>query len=86
MFCNVKDCYTQGGGCFAVYGFEYRPGYDGYIAWTNDNKPAWKIYGAGLAADPRVEIGARPVPMEPMVSNRIFLVQLTYSPNVVHDN
>ncbi|KAB5589699.1 Beta-glucan synthesis-associated protein SKN1 [Ceratobasidium theobromae] len=72
-----QDCYTQGGGCFAVYGFEYRPGYDGYIAWTNDNKPAWKIYGAGLAADPRVEIGARPVPMEPMY----MIINLGISPN-----
>ncbi|KAG8706592.1 hypothetical protein FRC08_000955 [Ceratobasidium sp. 394] len=61
-----QECYTQGGGCFAVYGFEYKPGTDGYITWTNDNKPTWSIRGAGMAADPRVEIGARPVPQEPM--------------------
>ncbi|KAG8696952.1 hypothetical protein FRC11_000361, partial [Ceratobasidium sp. 423] len=74
-----QDCYTQtvGGGCYAVYGFEYIPGYDGYILWTNDNEPAWQIKAAGLAADPRVEIGPRPIPMEPMY----MIFNLGLSPN-----
>ncbi|QRV93228.1 glycoside hydrolase family 16 protein [Ceratobasidium sp. AG-Ba] len=68
-----QDCYTQGPGCFAVYGFEYKAGTDGYITWVNDNNPAWSIRGAGMAADARVEIGARPVPQEPMARNDYFL-------------
>ncbi|KAF8683192.1 Glycoside hydrolase family 16 protein [Rhizoctonia solani] len=72
-----QDCYTQGGGCFSVYGFEYAPGNDGYITWVNDNKPAWTIRGAGMAADPVVEIGSRPVPQEPMY----IIVNLGISPN-----
>ncbi|QRV91234.1 glycoside hydrolase family 16 protein [Ceratobasidium sp. AG-Ba] len=72
-----QDCYTEGGGCFAVYGFEYKPGTDGYITWTNDGKPSWTIYGAGMGPDPRVEIGARPVPQEPMY----MIVNLGISPN-----
>ncbi|CAE6396751.1 unnamed protein product [Rhizoctonia solani] len=72
-----QDCYTQGGGCFSVYGFEYAPGTDGYITWVNDNKPAWTIRGAGMAADPIVEIQARPIPQEPMY----IIVNLGISPN-----
>ncbi|KAF8609468.1 glycoside hydrolase family 16 protein [Ceratobasidium sp. AG-I] len=72
-----QDCYTQGPGCFSVYGFEYRPGYNGYISWTNDDKPAWKIYGGAMGADPSVEIGPRPIPMEPMY----MIINLGMSPN-----
>ncbi|KDN37556.1 hypothetical protein RSAG8_10073, partial [Rhizoctonia solani AG-8 WAC10335] len=72
-----QGCYTQGPGCFSVYGFEYTPGYDGYILWTNDNDPSWMIKAAGLAADPRVEIGPRPIPVEPMY----MIFNLGISPN-----
>ncbi|KAF8686382.1 Glycoside hydrolase family 16 protein [Rhizoctonia solani] len=72
-----QDCYSQGGGCYSVYGFEYIPGYNGYILWTNDNEPAWMIKSAGLAEDPRVEIGPRPVPVEPMY----MIFNLGISPN-----
>ncbi|KIY72459.1 glycoside hydrolase family 16 protein [Cylindrobasidium torrendii FP15055 ss-10] len=62
-----QECYQEESRCFAIYGFEYRPGYDeGYILWLNDGRPAWKQFGAGTAADPRVEISARPIPVEPM--------------------
>jgi len=61
-----QKCYFQGGGCFTTYGFEYKRGYEGYITWVNDGKPAWTARGAGFTADPRVEISARPIPMEPM--------------------
>ncbi|CEL58009.1 Beta-glucan synthesis-associated protein KRE6 OS=Saccharomyces cerevisiae (strain ATCC 204508 / S288c) GN=KRE6 PE=1 SV=2 [Rhizoctonia solani AG-1 IB] len=71
-----QACYEEDGGCFAVYGFEYKPGNDGYILWTNDNKPAWKIYGAGMGPDDNVKIGHRPVPQEPMY----MIVNLGISP------
>ncbi|KAJ7182667.1 beta-glucan synthesis-associated protein [Mycena crocata] len=62
-----QQCYELGGGCMSVYGFEYKPGFDdSYISWITDNKLAWTINGAGMAADPQTEIGARPVPQEPM--------------------
>ncbi|KAJ6499903.1 glycoside hydrolase family 16 protein [Mycena vitilis] len=60
-------CYEQDGGCFSVYGFEYKPGYDdGYISWISGDKLAWTIKAGGVAADPAVQISARPVPQEPM--------------------
>ncbi|KAJ7680330.1 glycoside hydrolase family 16 protein, partial [Mycena polygramma] len=60
-------CYEQDGGCFSVYGFEYKPGYDdGYISWISDDKLAWTIKAGGVAADSAVQISARPVPREPM--------------------
>ncbi|KAI3610563.1 glycoside hydrolase family 16 protein [Moniliophthora roreri] len=39
---------------------------DGYITWLTDNKQVGTILSAGMAADPRVEISARPVPQEPL--------------------
>ncbi|KAK0198266.1 beta-glucan synthesis-associated [Armillaria mellea] len=73
-----QNCYQLATGCFAVYGFEYKPGYDdGYITWINNNKAAWTLKGPGVAADTRVEISARPVPQEPMY----ILVNLGMSEN-----
>ncbi|KAJ7084395.1 beta-glucan synthesis-associated [Mycena belliarum] len=60
-------CYEQDGGCFSIYGFEYKPGFnDAYITWISDNKISWQINVGGLAADAAVEIFARPVPQEPL--------------------
>jgi len=53
--------------CYAVYGFQYQPGFDGaYISWIANDAVAWRINSGGLAADSRVEISARPIPQEPM--------------------
>ncbi|KAF9451019.1 glycoside hydrolase family 16 protein [Macrolepiota fuliginosa MF-IS2] len=73
-----QDCYQLEKGCFAVYGFEYKPGFDkSYITWINDGKQAWSLMGAGMNADPRAEIHARPVPLEPMY----IIANLGFSPN-----
>lgn len=62
-----QDCYTNETACYAVYGFEYQPGFDdAYITWVNDGQPAWTIMAAGMTGDDAVEISARPVPQEPM--------------------
>ncbi|CCO34833.1 putative beta-glucan synthesis-associated protein C23H3,11c [Rhizoctonia solani AG-1 IB] len=61
-----QNCYTQEGGCFSTYGFEYKPGNDGYIQWVNDDKMVWEIKGAGMGADSKTQISQRPVPEEPM--------------------
>ncbi|KAI0788513.1 beta-glucan synthesis-associated [Abortiporus biennis] len=52
---------------FAVYGFQYKPGFDGaYITWIANGKAAWTIRQAGMGADTAVEISSRPIPQEPM--------------------
>ncbi|KAH8792942.1 beta-glucan synthesis-associated protein [Flagelloscypha sp. PMI_526] len=63
-----QDCYDQSGtGCFTVIGVEYKPGFDNaYITWLNDNKVTWTIQSSALAADPLVQIKARPISQEPM--------------------
>ncbi|KIY70163.1 glycoside hydrolase family 16 protein [Cylindrobasidium torrendii FP15055 ss-10] len=63
-----QGCYQFGGtDCFAIYGFEYKPGFEtGYITWINDGKAAWTVRSRGMRADTRVEIAERPVPQEPM--------------------
>ncbi|KAK7676909.1 hypothetical protein QCA50_020165 [Cerrena zonata] len=62
-----QECYEGEGGCYSIYGFEYRPGFDNaYITWVSDNKISWTLNAAGMAADPLAEISARPVPQEPM--------------------
>ncbi|KAF8648209.1 hypothetical protein AX16_006348 [Volvariella volvacea WC 439] len=62
-----QSCYELTGGCFAIYGFEYKPGFDdSYITWVNNGEQSWTLMGAGMAADDAAEISARPVPQEPM--------------------
>ncbi|RDB16789.1 Beta-glucan synthesis-associated protein KRE6 [Hypsizygus marmoreus] len=59
--------YEENGGQFAIYGFEYKPGFDdGYITWITNNQIAWTLRAPGLGPDPNVNISARPVPQEPM--------------------
>ncbi|KDQ12074.1 glycoside hydrolase family 16 protein [Botryobasidium botryosum FD-172 SS1] len=72
-----QSCYTQDSGCYSVYGFEYKPGNDGYITWINNNKAMWTVHGAGLVGDPVVQISQRPVPQEPMY----IIANLGMSPN-----
>ncbi|GJE84331.1 glycoside hydrolase family 16 protein [Phanerochaete sordida] len=56
-----------GAGCFAVYGVEYKPGFDdAYITWMANNELTWTITAAGMGANPQTQISARPVPQEPM--------------------
>lgn len=62
-----QRCYELISDCFSIYGFEYKPGFDNaYISWINDGHLAWTILQGGLHSDPRVDIGPRPVPVEPM--------------------
>lgn len=46
---------------------EYKPGADGYAAWTSAGNPAWELFPEALRADGRVNISARQFPSEPMV-------------------
>lgn len=46
---------------------EYKPGSDGYAAWTSAGNPAWELYPEALRPDGRVNISARQFPAEPMV-------------------
>jgi len=74
------DCYELNSGCYAVYGFDYKPGFaqdNAYITWINNNQSAWTMTAAGTAADDRVKIGPRPVSQEPMY----MILNLGISPN-----
>ncbi|KAJ3516407.1 hypothetical protein NLJ89_g1151 [Agrocybe chaxingu] len=54
------------GTCFALYGFEYKPGFDdAYVTWINE-VTAWTIRASAFVDDPLVEISSRPIPQEPM--------------------
>ncbi|KAJ7703191.1 beta-glucan synthesis-associated protein-domain-containing protein [Mycena rosella] len=85
-------CYEKDGGCFSIYGFEYKPGFDdGYITWISNNTVSWTIKAAGLTADAAVNISARPVPQEPMyiianlgMSTNFGPVDLAHQPFPVH--
>ncbi|TEB38307.1 glycoside hydrolase family 16 protein [Coprinellus micaceus] len=63
-----QNCYEVGGtGCFSVYGFEYKPGFDNaYITWVNNNVLAWTMMAGGMGPDDVVQISARPISQEPM--------------------
>ncbi|KAJ6574953.1 beta-glucan synthesis-associated [Mycena capillaripes] len=62
-----QTCYQLIENCFSVFGFEYKPGFDGaYISWISDGKLSWTLNQAGMNADHAVEIDRRPVPQEPL--------------------
>ena len=62
-----------GAGCFAVYGVEYKPGFDdAYISWVTNNELVWTLNVAGMGADSQTQISARPVPQEPMVRTSLL--------------
>ncbi|KAG1816789.1 glycoside hydrolase family 16 protein [Suillus subaureus] len=62
-----QDCYELDKGCYSIYGFEYKPGFDaGYITWISSGQAVWTIYSGGLGPDTETEIGARIIPQEPM--------------------
>ncbi|KIY71399.1 glycoside hydrolase family 16 protein [Cylindrobasidium torrendii FP15055 ss-10] len=76
------DCYFEEAGCYSVYGFEYKPGYeDAYIEWVVEDKTSWRVNAAGLGPDTTAEISARPIPQEPMY----ILLNLGISFNFVTD-
>lgn len=83
---NRQDCYEQTEGCFAVYGFEYQPGFeDGYIAWINDDALTWRVTAAGLGPNSLTEVGRRLIPVEPMY----IIMNLGYSEDfggIDHEN
>lgn len=63
-----SDAYQNTLGQFDSYGFEYNPGSDpdSYILWTMGGQPMWKLNSKALGPDAGTQIGARPVPYEPM--------------------
>lgn len=66
--------------CHAVYGFQYKPGYEAdkaHVTWVNDDKLAWTLHAGGMGSDPIAEIGERVIPAEPMVRLLILLVALS---------
>ncbi|KAG8862814.1 hypothetical protein FRB96_000824 [Tulasnella sp. 330] len=61
-----QACYELSGGCDSVYGFEYKPGADGYITWISQGTKSWTIMQSGLGPDPVSGAGQRLVSQEPM--------------------
>ncbi|KAG5728480.1 Beta-glucan synthesis-associated protein KRE6 [Termitomyces sp. T112] len=62
-----QQCYELNDGCYSVYGFEYKSGYDdAYITWVSENVTAWTLNAPGVGPDPLVQISARSIPQEPM--------------------
>ncbi|KAN0135670.1 Beta-glucan synthesis-associated [Lactarius tabidus] len=73
-----QTAYELNGGNFSVYGFEYQPGTDNaYVTWIANNKASWTLLSSGVGPDTKVEIGARPIPQEPMY----LLLNLGISPS-----
>ncbi|THV01902.1 glycoside hydrolase family 16 protein [Dendrothele bispora CBS 962.96] len=79
-----SNCYELGGtGCFSVYGFEYKPGFDNaYITWVSGGAASWTLLSSAMNGDDRVDISSRPVSQEPMY----ILMNLGISPGFVNDN
>lgn len=52
------------GKVYQTYGFEYKPGSDGYIEFFIGDIHTWRVNGAATRANGNV--GPRPIPQEPM--------------------
>lgn len=52
--------------CYGQYGFEYKPGNDGYITWISDGKASWTVNAEAMSADAVSGASQRPIPQEPM--------------------
>ncbi|KAG8956785.1 hypothetical protein FRC04_000263 [Tulasnella sp. 424] len=52
--------------CYSQYGFEYKPGNDGYITWISDGKASWTVNADAMTADAVSGASQRPVSQEPM--------------------
>jgi len=61
---------------FATYGFEYKPGSDGYITWVNNGVPSWSMGASAVGGNTEANISARTVSQEPMY----LLANLAISP------
>ncbi|KIJ68201.1 glycoside hydrolase family 16 protein [Hydnomerulius pinastri MD-312] len=67
-----QSCYTQDTGCFATYGYEYKPGafprfsLEQYISWIANDEVAWTLDAGAMVQDPLTQISDRPVSQEPM--------------------
>jgi beta-glucanase (GH16 family) len=70
-----QQCYENSAApCFAVYGFQYKPGYESdnaHITWVNNDQLSWTLHAGGVGADPVTQISERVIPTEPMVSVHI---------------
>ncbi|KAH9955314.1 glycoside hydrolase family 16 protein [Russula dissimulans] len=77
-----SDCYELEAQCFSVYGYEYVTGCvtSGYIRWIVNGTTSWGVQAAGLGPDTATEIGARPIPTEPMY----IIMNLGLSPSFAH--
>jgi len=76
-----QQCYELDSGCYSVYGFEYKPGYDdAYISWISDNVTSWSLNAPGVGPDPSVTISARAISQEPMY----LIINLGMSKNFGH--
>lgn len=59
-----QNCYTQGTGCFSVYGVEFMP--SDYITWRSDDRKAWTLRQAAMAPNKLAQVGQRVISEEPM--------------------
>ncbi|OMJ14915.1 putative beta-glucan synthesis-associated protein [Smittium culicis] len=74
------DASVSGGKKYQTFGFEYKPGPDGYIIWFADRKPVFRVDSGVVGPNKNSGVSQRVIPEEPMQKrNMCFLVlKLTY--------
>jgi hypothetical protein len=72
-----RDSYRMTGGGFTQWGFELHAEPEnrenGYITWVGGGREAWTLRNSAIGPNPRVDVGQRLIPEEPMamVSQRV---------------
>ncbi|KAH8915715.1 glycoside hydrolase family 16 protein [Atractiella rhizophila] len=63
---STTDTQAYNGKVYKTYGFDYKPGKDGWITWYYDGKPTWTMQAAAIGPNGETEISQRLVSEEPM--------------------
>ncbi|KAH8918053.1 glycoside hydrolase family 16 protein [Atractiella rhizophila] len=63
---SSTDTQAYNGNSYKTYGFDYKPGKDGWITWYYDGQPTWTMQAAAIGPNTLTEISQRLVSEEPM--------------------
>lgn len=64
-----QGAYELSDNYYDTYGFEYIPGApedSAHVTWLRSSTSAWRLDAAAIGPNPRVEIGQRHIPDEPL--------------------
>ncbi|OMJ07769.1 putative beta-glucan synthesis-associated protein [Smittium culicis] len=72
------DANVHGGKQYQTFGFEYKPGPDGYIIWFADRKPVFRVNSGVVGPNKNSGVSQRVIPEEPMGEGNTNVIYFHY--------